>query len=373
VIFRKVVRIDSVLLSVLSIPSFPLITNMQPIVQPTGLLNLGNTCFLNAVLQALRMCPPLVNYLLKDRTRTPATRRESKKGPLVSALQLFFADMEAPVEPVYRPVGIVTALLNTVRACDDDWYQPRQQADAAECIQYLLDGIHDAVYRQVRITIHGEAETREQHSQMKALQSWSQYFAKEFSPIVENFYGQYQICIECTKCKNVSERFEPWLMLKAPIPGGHTAGADVPTLEACMSAAFAPEMIPGYACEHCKSPQTAVMTTRISKLPNILLFTFKRFTNTGAKIRGQIDWDLDALSLRPWMAFGRCPFSCLPISGKFRTFAVIEHCGSARGGHYRMFARKEQSWLECDDEAVQAVPTERVISADSYVIFAVPQ
>ncbi len=339
-----------------------------------GLLNLGNTCFLNTVLQAFWRCPPLTEYLLNDRTRTPATRTESKKGPLVSALQMFFLDMERAVEPMYRPVGIVSALVNTVRACDDDWYQPRQQADAAECIQYLLDGIHDAVYRQVRITIHGEADTAEQAAQIKALQSWSQFFAKEYSPIVQHFYGQYQIQIRCETCKNVSERYEPWMILKVPIPGGDQVGAEVPTFEACMQAAFAPEPIADYACEHCKSPQPATMSTRISKLPNILLLSFKRFTNGGAKIRGQIDWDLNALSLRPWMAFSRCPFSGSPITCKFNTFAVIEHLGSSRGGHYRMFARDKETnnWLNCDDETVTKATAEQVISPDSYVIFAKP-
>jgi ubiquitin C-terminal hydrolase len=338
-----------------------------------GLLNLGNTCFLNAVLQGLWRCAPLKEYLLKDRTRTPATRKDSKKGLLVSALQMFFMDMEKAVEPVYRPVGVVSALVNTVRTCEDDWYQPHEQADAAECIQYLLDGVHDAVYREVRITLHGEAQTAEQASQMKALASWSTFFAKEYSPIVQHFYGQYQIRIECQTCRNVSERYEPWLMLKAPIPGGNKAGSDAPTLEACMNAAFAPETIPGYACDHCKSAQTAVMTTRISKLPNILLFTFKRFTNKGAKIRGQIDWDLDSLSLRPWMAFSRCPFSDKPITGKFRTFGVIEHLGSSRGGHYVMYAKEGEQWFNCDDESVTPVSASRVVSPDSYVIFAVPQ
>lgn len=351
---------------------------------PIGLLNLGNTCFLNSVLQALCLCTPLVTYMLRDPTRTPVTRKGSKKGPLVSGLQLFFADMKVHSdtmdckdrkESYYRPTGVISALLNTVKACDDDWYQPRQQADAAECIQYLLDGVHDAIYRQVRITIHGEAATSEQQSHVKALQSWSQFFTKEYSPIVEHFYGQHQIRIQCGKCKNMSERYEPWLMLKAPIPGGDTVGAEVPTFEACMNAAYASETIPDYACDHCKSPQSATMTTRISKLPNILIFTFKRFTNTGAKIRGQIDWDLEALSLRPWMAFSRCPFTDASVKATFRTIAVIEHTGSSRMGHYRMFGRKADGapWMECDDESVLAVQAKNVITPDSYVIFAVPQ
>jgi ubiquitin C-terminal hydrolase len=162
-------------------------------------------------------------------------------------------------------------------------------------------------------------------------------------------------------------------MLKLPIPGGDKAGSKVPTIAECMTATFADEIISEYQCDVCKSSQSALMRTRISKLPNILLLTFKRFTNTGAKICGQIDWDLDELSMRPWLAFHRCPFADGPQSGKFRTFAVIEHMGNARGGHYRMYARESDGWVECDDESVHRVDVESVISPDSYVIFAVPK
>jgi ubiquitin C-terminal hydrolase len=222
----------------------------------------------------------------------------------------------------------------------------------------------------VRITIHGIPKSHEEESHVKALQSWTSFFAKEYSPIVEHFHGQSQICVKCKTCNTISERYEPWMMIKAPIPGGDKVGTDVPSLHQCLDAAYAPESIEGYACDTCKSPQPAVIRTRISKFPNILLLTFKRFTNQGAKIRGQIDWDLDSMDLRPWTAFTRCPFSDRPVATTFRTFAVIEHNGSSRGGHYRMYARDGGSWYEYDDETVSKATT--IITPDSYIVFAVP-
>lgn len=341
--------------------------------KPKGLVNLGNTCFLNSVLQALYICKPLTDILLHDPTKTPPIRDKSKKGPLVSALQICFLEMKE-VKEYYKPVGILNALINTVRACDDDWYHPRQQADAAECIQYLLDGLHDALYRTVRITIvQGPPKTEEHSYKIKALESWSQFFQKEYSPIVEHFYGQNQIRIVCNKCKTVSDRYEPWLMLKAPIPGGEKEGSKVPTFESCIAAAYESETIPDYDCEKCKEKATATIHTQISKLPNILILSLKRFTNSGKKIRGQIDWDLDNLSLKPWMAFDSSPFTNSPTCASYKTFAVIQHLGSYRGGHYDMFVRRSSNeWYSCDDESVREVDPKTVITPDSYVIFAVP-
>lgn len=338
-----------------------------------GLANLGNTCFLNSVLQGLLKCAPLKSFL--DAERIAKYLRASKKRHLVPAFQSLLTEVQKAREgSCLIPRNFLQALWKTVQECDDDWFQPRQQADAAECLQYILEGLHDATYRQVQMTISGIAHTPLQTNQMKALDSWKTFFAKEYSVIVEHFYGQTEISVECQTCKSVSTRYEPWLMLKIPIPGGDTPGSTVPSMEVCLNSLFAPETIPDYACDTCKSKQAAIKRERISKLPAILLLSFKRFTNTGAKIRGTITWDLNALSLQSWCAFRRCPFTNQSIQPDYSTFAVIEHQGSAQSGHYHMYAREgTDAWKNYDDSDIRTVPDTEVISADSYILFLTPK
>ena len=343
-----------------------------------GLVNVGNTCFLNSVLQVLRLCPPLV-------TLPPRSREGSKKAPLLNAFQAFLHDIsQQPSDSRYVPTPFVAALLRTVVACDDDWYQPRQQADAAECLQYILDGLHDALYRRVRITYSGTAHTVEEQAQMKALSSWGAFFEKEYSPIVQHFYGQHQLQVRCEGCGTVTERYEPWCMLKVPIPGA-TQGSAAPSLVDCLNAFYAPETIEDYACDTCASRQRATLRTRISKFPNILLLSLKRFTNTGAKIHGLVGWNTDALAFQSWAAFQRSPFHDSPgssssssssssLKGVFETTAIVEHQGSARSGHYRMFARAgSKTWTGYDDEAVfKGLTDNDVVSGDSYILVMRP-
>jgi ubiquitin carboxyl-terminal hydrolase 19 len=114
------------------------------------------------------------------------------------------------------------------------------------------------------------------------------------------------------------------------------------------------------------------MTTRISRLPPITIVTVKRFTNAGRKVRGTIDWNLSETDYSPYMAFRRDPFSDTRRPPIYETFAVIEHHGSSRGGHYRMYA-KQDTWFEYDDDSVRNVHPDSVITADSYIAFMMPK
>jgi len=343
-----------------------------------GLANIGNTCFLNVVLQALRLNPAMGEIFLKNTTRDVSLRGDSKKQELVIAFQTLMRDFwrTAPAPnttPALIPRGFFYALHNTLRDTEDTWYRHGQQADAAEALQYVLNSLHEGMSRKVVMEVIGGANTQEETSQVKAIESWGAFFAKEYSPIVQHFNGQMQIRIVCSNCKNASERYEPWLMMKAPIPGADTVGSTVPTMEACIDAAFAEETIDDYNCEKCKSKQKAQIFNKISRLPPVTILTLKRFTNDGKKVRGCIPWDLDMIDFEKWMAFTRDPFTDEYVNTQYKTFAVIEHHGSTRGGHYRMYARQRDDWNEYDDSSVRKVDPEHVVTADSYIAILLPK
>lgn len=346
----------------------------HPLSAQVGLANLGNTCFLNTILQVLRLTPPIGTRCL---TSDLKIRKGTTRGEFALAFQTLVRDFwsRAPSgedkQLVMTPGNFVFHFHKLVRTTDADWYRPGQQSDAAETFQYILESIHDAIYAPVRMDISGYAHTHEERSHVKAIESWAAFHAKQYSSVISNFYGQTQICVECAACKTVSERYEPWFMLKLPLPE-QTGSAPV-TLQSCLDAAFASETIDGYDCDVCTSKQSATITTRISRLPPITILSFKRFTNHGTKIHTPVQWDLDATNFESVMAFKRDPFVRSRILAPvYETYAVVEHMGILHGGHYRMYARQCGAWNAYDDTSVYNV-TPEMAKSNSYIVCMMPK
>jgi ubiquitin C-terminal hydrolase len=349
-----------------------------------GLTNMGNTCFLNAALQALMRCTATGPFFLAGAI---PVRAESNKREMVVAFQTLMRDFWAVPPPLpgqrpsLMPGGFLQSLYRILHETGDDWHRRGQQSDAAEAIQHILEYLHDGMYRSVKMEMRGPSSTETQKSQMAALASWAQYYSKEYSEIIRDFQGQTRIRVKCGECGNQTEQFEPYLMIKAPIPGAEISGATAPTGADCVAGAYAPATINDYVCTPCGKRTNAVKQESISRLPPVCLMSLKRFVNVPRppfghelkKVRGRIEWDLDAFDMAPWMAFPRNPFTGTAEPSVLTTMAIIEHWGTLRAGHYRMFARTSTGWICCDDSSVAHVSQSEVITEDSYVAFMIPQ
>lgn len=368
--------------SLLSAPSKPPILNTV-----VGLTNLGNTCFLNSALQALLRCSPLVAHFL---TQDVAVREGSNKKEMVSAFHTLVRDFwgvvpKANQRPSLAPGGFLASMYKVLHEADEDWHSRGRQSDASEAITKLLEYLHDAMYYTVSMGTKGVAVTNSHSSQVKAIDSWRRFFEKEYSPIVRNFYGLTRSAVTCDVCGTCSESFEPFLTLKAPIPGAELEGGTVPTLSMCLKEAFHAEEIPDYDCATCKKKGKATKQETLTHLPPVLLLSLKRFVRIptargeeSRKVRGKVEWDLEETDFSAHQSFIRDPITGLKgddlrEASKYTTVAVIEHSGTMEFGHYEMYSRSENSWIHCNDSSVVDVRSDAVITKDSYVVVMVPK
>ena len=327
-----------------------------------GLANLGNTCYLNSAFQALRRAAPFAGYFGADAWK--AHRHADRKGhDLTGHAAELVGALQAPGEGVVMPQKFVRAFIEFAHEINED-IRFGSQACAAEAIQILLDGIHTQQAREVRMEIAGAPVTADQADLIKSLESWGSFFRKEYSPLVEAFYGQTQTKLICSGCKKCSTRYEPWSVLKVEIPGAEKAGGPAPTLAECIASAFSMETLDDYTCDGCKAKGTTRKLTAISRFPKHLILSLKRFTNTGAKVRARIPYDPDKVELAAFVAW-----PSLQGKPRYRVMSTVEHLGSSRGGHYVMRAREEDAWRIYDDGSVTVCKEGGVAGPDTYMLF----
>ena len=331
-----------------------------------GLVNLGNSCFLNSVIQSLRYCTDFSNYFtsgaymahLKNDRPTAAIVEETAdvfKG-------MWNGDVRARASMAPRGFVASSARISSQSPTFEELFRGGQE-DSAEALTFVLDAIHEGVSRKVKMDVVGTPKTSEDVHQIKALQAWSEFYAKGYSPVVEQFFGQLMTATICRNCKNKHSRFDPWMMIKAPIDAA--AGNNQP-LSACIDKAFDKEVVDDYECENCKTRGQVDLEHTISKLPPVIILSLKRFDNNNNKIRTKIDIDLDKTDFAKWISF---PSVAKHISTEYTIFAAIEHHGGSRGGHYLSYAKHNGAWISYDDQQISDVPTDRVINNDTYVLF----
>ena len=330
-----------------------------------GLTNIGNTCYGNATIQAIRHQVDFTIFLMQGSHKELLSRkgRSEKTKLLESYNDLVHNLWTSENGQTVRTREMWQDMIPAAVLAGVDHFRMPVAHDAHEFLVFLLDQFHEAMAEEVTMVVRTDASKKQVRD---ALEFWKRSFEKSYSPLVELVFGLQRKSVCCEVCQKESVSWETMNMLKVPIPSHTDASTPVKLLE-LMNSDHDAEIIDEYSCEGCKPTRTkAKITHTLWRLGNWVIIVLKRFDNNGRRINTQVEIPLET-------SFGSLfhPSSNEPSKNDtYSLFSSIHHHGSARGGHYTAHAKHPVTgnWAYYDDESGRELTTDPILDASTYIV-----
>lgn len=297
-----------------------------------GLKNIGNTCYMNAVLQILKNIPKLT-YSFKS------LLSENKDEFLLSYINLTL-NLCSSDSSFIDPNEFKEKLQK-----ENKRFIGNNQYDSTIFYIILLQILHKKLnaakkdeFKKINLK---EINMKDINQHFKIMKEF--YSSKNKSLIFEYFYGYFANEIKCTSCDNIKRTIQLFNFLDLPLVTKENEY--LKTLKDCINNYLSLNDVKGnknFICPNCKK---LCLTTQniLLELPPILIINLKRIGDDEAYLNEiEIPFELEINSLKNF-------------DSSYELVGFIKHIGNEKGGHNYAICKNmfDDKWYSYNDKKVE--------------------
>jgi ubiquitin carboxyl-terminal hydrolase 8 len=332
----------------------------------TGLVNVGNTCYLNSCMQILSHTYEL-NNLLDNINYNNLNEDEDKI--LISEwndLRNLMWSQNCCISPgrFVNSVQIVSKNKNKELFCG------YLQNDIQEYILFVIDTFHNSIKRKVKMNIVGNVKNDNDKMALECYKIFLEEFGNNYSEFIKLFFGtQVSLLTSIDTNDILSIKPEPFLVLNLPIPNINTEEEKkVLSIYDCLDEYCKIEVLENdnaWFNEETNKKENVNKNLIFWSLPEILIIDLKRWNifNGYVKNNTYIDIPVTDLNMNKY-SYNNMKFE------QYDLYGICNHIGNINGGHYTAYIKNANNkWYSFDDNSVNNMSDSEILSNNAYCLF----
>lgn len=324
----------------------------------TGLDNLGNTCFMNSTMQCLSHTYELNDFLDK---KTYKKRLNKVADSVILYEWDNLRNMMWSEDCIISPGGFFSQMRKVANLKDRVLFTGFTQNDLTEFLSFIIDCFHEAIKREVEMDITGNALTEKDKLAVSCYNMYIRMYSKEYSEILNLFYGIHVSKLEFKSGDYQSSSPEPFFNISLPIPNKKNV-----TLYDCFDKYTEKEILNEdnkVINEKTNKKEDCTKQLMFFNLPQILIIILKRFNNDSRRKNTFVDIPLANLNLNKYVV------GYQDKNTHYDLYGICNHIGTHMGGHYTSYIKvKDGNWYHFNDRSVTKF-NGNLISKNSYCLF----
>ena len=347
----------------------------------SGLANLGDTCFINALLQIISHTYEL-NELLNDSGYKSKLNKCVDSELLASwdELRLLMWSENCTISPG----GFIHAIRKISKIKKNNMFSTISQNDMPEFLTFLFDIFHTALKRKVTMTIGGRPKNKRDKMAKMCYEMIQKEYTENYSEILNMFYGIHvstlkqmagTSSVESGEAGHdyLSIRPEPFMVISLPIPHDSSFSSDISLMD-CFDLNCESEFMEGdnaWFNETLGKKQNVYKQLVYWSLPEIMVIDIKRFeynpeTDSFVKNQSNIRIPIENVN------FSKYVEGYNKDSYIYDLYGICNHHGDETFGHYTSTIKTADSkWFNFNDSIVKEISIKgsEIIGNTPYCLF----